>query len=393
MPKKILVVDDDLETLKLVGLILDRKGYEIVAARHGEQALEKARAQQPDLIVLDVMMPDMDGYEVSRRLRTDPETAELPILMFTAKSAIQDRVTGLEAGADDFLSKPIHPQELVSRVESLLRQSAGQRPKHRAVISNVVGFLGCKGGVGTTTLVVNTAVAAARADGPPESWHLSSDERRVILAEMQSGMATAALQLGLPEHDGLGRMGERPIRQLDADFIEAQLHEHESGLLVLGSRAHPVGVGKALSAEHAETIVRHLGTRAAYVFLDLGVGLGSVNRRLLPLCRHVVLTIEPDSTALHLAEKLLAEINQSLHIARHRIGLTLVKRNRSAVSLSREAVEEQLRYHLLGMIPPAPELAFQSSKQQLPMVMAQLDSLVVQQYKSFARDLIETLCR
>ena len=92
--KKILVVDDDLQTVKLVGLVLDRKGYEITAARRGEEALEKARNELPDLVILDVMMPDMNGYEVSRQLRADPETADLPILMFTAKSGVQDKVTG-----------------------------------------------------------------------------------------------------------------------------------------------------------------------------------------------------------------------------------------------------------------------------------------------------------
>ena len=96
MAEKILIVDDDLDTLRLVGLMLQRQGYNIVAATNGEQGLAKAFEEKPDLILLDVMMPDMDGYEVTRRLRKNPITATTPILMFTAKTQLDDKVTGFE---------------------------------------------------------------------------------------------------------------------------------------------------------------------------------------------------------------------------------------------------------------------------------------------------------
>lgn len=121
MAKTILVVDDDLATLKLVGLVLDQEGYDVVAARSGEEGLERARLQNPDLILLDVMMRGIDGYEVVQRLRADPATAQVPILMLTAKSDLDDQMTGFEVGADDYLTKPFHRDELVSRVASVLR--------------------------------------------------------------------------------------------------------------------------------------------------------------------------------------------------------------------------------------------------------------------------------
>ncbi|MBT7782761.1 MAG: response regulator, partial [Anaerolineae bacterium] len=88
MPEKILIIDDDLDTLRLVGLMLQKKGYEIAAANNGKQGLLKVAEDIPDLILLDVMMPEMDGYEVARRLRQDPQTENIPILMFTAKSQL-----------------------------------------------------------------------------------------------------------------------------------------------------------------------------------------------------------------------------------------------------------------------------------------------------------------
>src|SRR5574337_725293 len=98
MSEKILIVDDDLDTLRLVGLMLQRQGYQISAATNGEQGITKAIEENPDLVLLDVMMPDMDGYEVTRRLRRNPTTKSIPILMFTAKTQLDDKVTGFEVG-------------------------------------------------------------------------------------------------------------------------------------------------------------------------------------------------------------------------------------------------------------------------------------------------------
>ncbi|HVU12446.1 MAG TPA: response regulator, partial [Phototrophicaceae bacterium] len=120
MAEKILVVDDDIDSLKLIGLMLQRNGYEVIAANAGNQALTRAASDHPDLIILDIMMPDMNGYEVSRRLRRNPETQNIPIIMFTAKTLIDDKVAGFEAGADDYLTKPTHPAELASRVKAIL---------------------------------------------------------------------------------------------------------------------------------------------------------------------------------------------------------------------------------------------------------------------------------
>jgi DNA-binding response OmpR family regulator len=132
MANKILVVDDDFRTLKLVGLVLDQEGYDVLAAESGEEGLEKARAQDPDLIILDIRMPGLDGYEVAQRLRSDPATADVPILMLTARAELEDRMTGFEVGADDYLIKPIHRRELISRVESVLQLAACREPPQQS---------------------------------------------------------------------------------------------------------------------------------------------------------------------------------------------------------------------------------------------------------------------
>ena len=121
MAAKVLVVDDTPMNVKMLADILTFKGYQVVTAAGGNEGLAKVESEKPDIVLLDVMMPDLDGYAVCRAIRAKPETAILPVVMVTALDPTQERVKGLDAGADDFLSKPINQPELLARVRSLLR--------------------------------------------------------------------------------------------------------------------------------------------------------------------------------------------------------------------------------------------------------------------------------
>ncbi|TAK97002.1 MAG: response regulator transcription factor [Verrucomicrobia bacterium] len=123
MKQKILIVDDEPETVELVEFNLKQAGYDVATATDGEEALVKAKAQLPALVVLDLMLPEIDGMEVCKLLRRDPNTAGVPIIMLTAKAGEIDRVLGLELGADDYLTKPFSPRELVLRVKKILERS------------------------------------------------------------------------------------------------------------------------------------------------------------------------------------------------------------------------------------------------------------------------------
>jgi DNA-binding response OmpR family regulator len=120
MPK-VLVVDDEPDAIDLIKFNLKGAGYEVITAVDGDEALKKARSQLPDLIILDLMLPEVDGLEVCKILRRDQRVSATPILMLTAKAAEIDRVLGLELGADDYVTKPFSPRELILRVKRLLR--------------------------------------------------------------------------------------------------------------------------------------------------------------------------------------------------------------------------------------------------------------------------------
>lgn len=120
--KKILVVEDEQDILQLITLYLEKEGFRTVSAKTGAEGLRQVKQEKPDLVVLDLMLPEIDGLEVCKRLRSSPDTAMLPIIMLTAKAEESDTVIGLELGADDYVTKPFSPKTLVARVKALFRR-------------------------------------------------------------------------------------------------------------------------------------------------------------------------------------------------------------------------------------------------------------------------------
>src|SRR5262249_1667676 len=205
-------------SVKLIGLMLQRQGYEISAAIGGAQHISKAVAEKPNLIILDVMMPDMDGYEVCKRLRADASTQGIPIIMFTAKTLVDDKVAGFEAGADDYLTKPTHPAELASRVKSVLARSGVPLAKAEPQHGSAIGVLGAKGGVGTTTVALNVAAA-----------YLGKSEKPIV-ADFRLGAGSLGLFLGFNQTYGMANVLGKPAADIRASTIEPELVNHASGL-------------------------------------------------------------------------------------------------------------------------------------------------------------------
>jgi two-component system alkaline phosphatase synthesis response regulator PhoP len=124
---RILVVDDEIYIVHILDFSLGMEGYEVVTALDGEQALEKARSEKPDLIVLDIMMPKLDGYETCKRLKADPDTKDVPVILLSAKGRNVDQKVGFEVGADDYITKPFSPRKLVERINAILGNGTSQQ--------------------------------------------------------------------------------------------------------------------------------------------------------------------------------------------------------------------------------------------------------------------------
>jgi pilus assembly protein CpaE len=374
MPEKILLVDDDLDTLRLVGLMLERQGYEIRATKDGLQALAIAEAELPDIILLDIMMPEMDGYEVTRRLRGNPVTTDIPIILFTAKSQVDDKVMGYEAGADAFLTKPTQPRELFAQMKAVLARSSKVRTtsiplRERGIM---IGVLAPRGGLGVSTVALNLGVALAE-----------NHKNGVVVAEFRPGQGTIGLELGFLKADGLNRLLQRKPTELTAREIEPELVDHPSGVRLLLASHQPRDARLSAFTANFEAIARQLPYLASYVILDLGPSLPPVSEKMLTCCDEFIVVVEPAAQTLLQGKTLLEDLFAN-GVGQGRISTILVNRIRSGMQLNLSQVQDQLGQPVANVITPAPELAYLAASNNVPLIVQQSDSLTAQQFARLA---------
>ena len=377
MPEKILVVDDDVDTLRLVGLMLQRQGYQIIAASNGHQALLLAQSENPDLILLDVMMPDMDGYEVTKRLRTDVVTATTPIIMFTAKSQLDDKVAGFEAGVDDYLTKPTQPRELFAHVKAVLARSSKGRPATVETTTRekgyVIGVLSVKGGLGVSTLAMNLGVSLRQRT-----------RKDIIVAELRPGEGSLALDLGYLHPEGLDRLLNRnKASDIVIGDVEAELIAHRSEVRLLVASYRPTDAKFLLQADKFEVIATHLAHLGDFIVLDLGPALPPLTEKVLSVCDELIVLLEPVPNTLVRTQLLVDEL-VARGFGEGRLNAVLYNRTRSELQLSLSQVQQQFKQNILVVFTPAPELAFQTAKSNIPIVVQHPDNLVSQQFAKLA---------
>ena len=381
MAHKLLIVDDEADTLRLVSLMLERQGYEVFTAKDGKTALEKVASNKPDLILLDVMMPDMDGYEVVKVLRSDPKTEDIAIIMFTAKTQVEDKITGLEAGADVFLTKPTQPRELFAQVKAVLSRSQKKRistppptPSNRGF---TIGILAAKGGMGVSSMVTNLGILIHR-----------QTNTNVVVAELRPGHGGISLDLGYPNPEGLNRLLRSDPSDITPHAIEVALISHPSGVQFLLASPQPKDANLINAIENFEVIIKNLPFIASYVILDLGSSLPPVTQTAVMHCDEVVVILEPAPNNVFQTRKLIQDLN-NLGIREDRIRIALVNRIRSSVQLNWTQVQEELGYKIATVFTPAPELAYQASASNQPMVMQQPGSITAQQFDKLAAMITE----
>ena len=382
MSEKILIVDDDLDTLRLVGLMLQRQGYQISAATNGQQGLDKAFEEDPDLILLDVMMPDMDGYEVTRQLRQNPSTVNTPILMFTAKTQLDDKVTGFEVGVSDYLTKPTHPSELQARVKTLLmridEKKVAQNLANNENPGYVIGVLAPRGGMGVTTLSLNLAAGL-----------LNRSKSEVIVAEMLPGQGAVGLDMGVTVSKGLvDLLSATKPSDLTQDKVRDALTSHGSGLKLLLSSDRPRDMQLVNQVANYETSLSALAGLARFVVLDLGMGIQPFAQKVLTSCDEILIVFEGTPNTITHTKALIDDI-ASLGINKKKINVVLNNRARSDTQLPTSQVQTKLNYEVISTLTPAPELFVQATRMQTPAILCQPDSLTTKQINKLVDLIVE----
>jgi DNA-binding response OmpR family regulator len=377
MSDKVLIVDDDLETLRLVGLMLQRQGFQIVAANNGTQAMGMARTEKPAIIVLDIMMPDIDGYEVTRQLRKDPDTANIPIILFTAKSQTEDKLTGYEAGADDYLTKPIHPAELVAKIKKLL-EIGRSREATPNVHGYTIGVIAAKGGSCVSTVTLNLALA----------YH-SKTKEETIAAELRPSQGTWALEMGFPNPEGLNNLLRAKPNELSVQRVQEQLTPTTRGIKLLMASYKPKDAELISSGLAFTEIVQRLSQIGSTVLLDIGTGFFPNIEKIASLCDEIILLIEPNPLSVN-RSRLLLDMLMELSFGKSKF-LTIVQCNRvgAAIQMTNPQMVDVLKQPIIHMIPPVPEQAFNAFSKSIPLIELQPNSLHNQQYEKLIDSIIE----
>ena len=380
MAQTILIIDDDIDTLKLVGIMLERKGFRILASTTGKKGLQLAMEEAPDLILLDIMIPDINGYEISRSIRSNPKTDSIPIIMFTARSQVDDKVEGLEAGADAYITKPARPRELFAQVNSILKR-APQRSTSIQIPAKekgkLIGVLSSKGGIGISTLATNLAIELKKQSG-----------KKVILSDFRPGQGTISMDLDVHNTSGMIKLLEQEDLEEISDLISEAILEHKTGIKTLLSSHHPTDSKYITHSEQFLQIAREISTQADYTVLDLGPSLTPVSSSILPICDKILICLEPSPSNIIQTRILIQDlINKG--IGEGRFVVVLINRQRSGIQLSWEQAENQLERKIDQIFTPVPELAYQAATTYSPMVQRADDSLTADQFRDLAKLILD----
>jgi pilus assembly protein CpaE len=362
-----LVIDDEAPLTTIVGRFLERAGFGVETATSGREGLHKAVAESPDVIIVDVMMPEMDGYEVCRRLRADPRTARASILVLTARGQFVDRQMALQAGADAYAVKPFNGKALVQQIEDLL---GGKQPVDTALGCQIL-VLRLKDGAGATTLATNLALCLAGEQGS-----LS------VVVDMVLPGGQVGERLGLTAATSWVELVSR-----GADGLASHLVRHASGLFALP--APLAGTKRELDPATAVQLLQVLRSWYDFVVLDTPRDLGALAPVLLKSSWLVLLLLTPDATVVRTAQASLAAIR---HVGNRGLQvwpvLNMVHAEQQGIQ---QQVEKALGMPVAAVLPWSPQECARAIAESNPVVISQPESALARGVQGLGGRIVEVM--
>ena len=357
MPTRILAVDDSTVSLTLVSQTLTQAGYEMFTAKSGLEALKRVDEIKPELVILDVMMPEMDGYEVCRQLRRKPTTARLPIMMLTGQDTLEEKIKGYEAGADEYITKPFDPAELPMRIKVLLKRfvAVEPAPATASVKAKTIAVFSLRGGAGVSTVAANLAV------GLTQLWTTPA-----VLIDLALTAGQVALMLNLPPRLTWADLIQRPLQEIDAELVDQVLLRHPSRVRILAAprRAEQ---SELLTPDRVSNILTLLSASYHYLVLDLPHDFSDTTLAGLDRADEIIVILSPELASVMAASSAL-EVLQSLGYANDKIRLAL-NYTFERHSLAREQIESALKHSINIVIPFAPDVVVPAINNGIPAVL------------------------
>jgi pilus assembly protein CpaE len=310
MSDTIYIVDDNDVNLKITSTALLAAGYEVATAQNAAEALSNISTVHPALAILDVMMPDMDGYELCRRLRSRADTAKLPIIILTTLSELDERLKAYEAGADDFIAKPFNPQELQARVKILLRRFTPEEAPVEVLQAETTAIFSLRGGVGVSTVAVNFSVGLAQV------WPVP-----VCMVDMVLFNGQSSLLLDIPLRNSWGDFANVSVNEIDSEVLQQVILKHESGLSVLASPKR-IEDAELLGVERVQRTLSLLKSQFEYLVFDLPHDFSANTIAALDMADRIVLILAPELSSVRSASVAL-EVFQKLGYPPEKVKLLL----------------------------------------------------------------------
>jgi pilus assembly protein CpaE len=354
-PTTILLAEDNRISARLVEKLLTVEGYTVQVAGDGQNAFMQARGDPPDLVISDVMMPGMDGYELCRQLRSNPSTSSVPVILLTAKGGVEEKRRGFEAGADDYLVKPADPVELRLRVSALLARSQSRviGDPTRPVPSKVIAVFSLRGGAGVTSLATNLAVALAQRNKVAVP---------LVDLDLLSGLDSMMLNLN-PANSWVDLARYRDA--LNEQALEDCLSEHDSGVKLLSAPPVPTTTSY-VSPGIVSTVLSMLRTRYSYTVVDSASDFSDITFAALDAADTVILPCPPDPASMKVTRTALGVL-ASLGYADQKL-LPIINCAFGQQSMPQRDIEATLGIGTRLTIPHEPQLFMESINQGKPFV-------------------------
>jgi len=357
MSVKILIIADDTSVLRELGYTLGALDYDIVSAESAREGFSKMVREHPNLVIVDSDLPDMPGTDVCREMRRRPETSDVPIIMLSGSRLPTDQISGLKAGANEYVTKPVHADEVAARVEALLNLTCRLRPGSLTKSGATVALIGAKGGVGTTTIALNLAAT------------LAMQKKTTMAVELRSSFGTCAVELGLAPPKNLSDLLRLAPESIDAQTLRSYLVRCQSDIAMLFGPQRGDEF-QEVTPEHTRAILNGLASMAAYTVIDLPSHLSLATIAAIQESDCVIVIVEHEGPCKSAAKALLDQL-ASWGVSKGQIGIIVVKRSADGPPLKAAESHLELGYEVLGIFPPAEDACRSALAAGAPIVLSQ----------------------